>query len=68
MPSTALLVAIAVIVLAVIIYRPILRLAREDMAARKRVGWGNGVVYAILLIPLFGPLLYLLVRKGMLPK
>ncbi|MBB4080814.1 hypothetical protein GGR28_003453 [Lewinella aquimaris] len=68
MPVKTLLVALAVILLAVLIYRPILRIAREDMVTRKQAGLGNSVVYAVLLFPIVGPLLYLLVRKGFLPK
>ncbi|WP_420458677.1 hypothetical protein [Neolewinella sp.] len=68
MPTRTLLFGIAVIVLAVLIYRPILRIAREDMAARKRAGYSNSYVYAILLFPILGPLVYLLVRRLMLPQ
>lgn len=68
-PSTpVLLFAVAVIIVTVLIYRPILRLAREDMAVRREAGLGSGVVYAVLLFPILGPLVYLLVRKAMLPK
>jgi hypothetical protein len=67
MPTLPLLVALSVIILTVLIYRPILKLARADMAVRKQDGLGNGIVYAVLLIPIFGPLVYLLVRKLMLP-
>lgn len=68
MPTLPLLVALAVIILIVLIYRPILKTARTDMAVRKEEGLGNGIVYAVLLIPIIGPLVYLLIRKSMLPK
>ncbi len=68
MPTTSILLALAVIVVAVLIYRPILKIANADMAARSRSGRSNGVVYAILLFPLVGPLCYLLIRKSLLPK
>ena len=66
--STPLLVAIVVIILAFLLYRPILRLARADMASRKSAGLGNGIVYAVLLFPILGPVLYLLIRRALLPK
>ena len=68
MPTTSVLLAVAVIVVAVMIYRPILKIANEDMAARTRSGRSNAVVYALLLFPLLGPLLYLLIRKSLLPR
>lgn len=67
-PSNSLLFGLLVIVVAVLIYRPILKIARNDMARRREAGMGSGIVYAILLLPIFGPLLYLLVRRMMLPK
>lgn len=57
------LILLAVIVLAFFIYRPILRIASRDLAARSAAGQSNGVVYAILLLPLLGPFLYLGVRR-----
>ncbi len=66
-PTTSILVALAVILLAVLIYRPILKVASADMAARSRSGLSNGIIYAILLFPLIGPLVYLLIRKSLLP-
>ena len=68
MTTPALLTAIAVIVVAILLYRPILRLARTDMATRKAAGLGSGIVYAVLLFPILGPLVYLLVRKALLPR
>ena len=59
--------ALAAILIVAVLYWPIMRMAREDMAARSRAGLGNGVVYAILLLPLFGPLVYLLLRRALLP-
>ena len=64
---TTLLVSVAVIVLIVLLYRPIMRQAWEDMARRSQAGLSNSYVYAILLFPILGPLMYLLVRKSMLP-
>lgn len=57
------LVFLLILVIAVAIYWPILRMARKDIAQRSAAGLGNGVLYAVLLIPLFGPIIYLLVRK-----
>ncbi|NJB87774.1 ACR3 family arsenite efflux pump ArsB [Lewinella marina] len=68
MSTRSLLFALVVIALVVLIYRPILKIARDDMALRKAAGRGNGLVYAVLLLPIFGPLIYLLVRRLMLPK
>ena len=68
MPTRTLLFGIAVIILAVLIYRPILRIAREDMTVRKRAGYSNSYVYAILLFPILGPLVYLLLRRLLLPQ
>ncbi len=62
------LLALALILIAFLIYRPIMKLARRDMAARTAAGLSNSLVYAILLLPVLGPLFYLLVRKAMLPK
>ncbi|WP_116126395.1 hypothetical protein [Lewinella sp. IMCC34183] len=67
MPTSTLIFALVVIVVAVLIYRPILRIARADMAERTQAGQSNAVVYALLLFPVFGPLLYLLVRRGFRP-
>lgn len=57
------LIFLAVLVVAVAVYWPILRIARTDIARRAAAGRSNGLLYAVLLIPLFGPLIYLLVRK-----
>jgi hypothetical protein len=37
--------------------------ARTDIAARSAAGLGNGLLFAVLLIPLFGPVIYLVFRK-----
>lgn len=68
MPTSTVLFAVLVIVIAVLVYRPILKLARRDMAARTAEGRSNAVVYALLLFPVLGPLVYLLVRKGFTPR
>ena len=57
------LVMLGVLVVAVLIYWPILRKARVDMAKRSEAGLGNGIVYAVLLLPLVGPVVYLLFRS-----
>lgn len=57
------LVFIAILLIAVAIYWPILRMARKDIAERSAAGLSNGVLYAVLLLPLFGPIVYLLFRK-----
>lgn|GEM_PF-2025384 len=57
------LVFIAVLIVAVAIYWPILKKARADISARSAAGLGNGMLYAVLLIPLLGPILYLVFRK-----
>lgn len=57
------LVFLAILVAAVAIYWPILRKARVDIAARSQAGLGNGALFAILLIPLVGPIIYLVFRK-----
>ena len=62
------LLLLGLILLGVFVYRPIMKLARRDMAARTAAGLSNSFVYAILLLPILGPLFYLLVRKAMLPK
>lgn len=57
------LVLFAVLAVAVAIYWPILRKARVDIAARSRAGLSNGLLFAVLLIPLVGPIIYLLFRR-----
>ncbi|THH35504.1 hypothetical protein [Neolewinella litorea] len=55
MSSSSLLFGLLVIVVVVLVYRPILKLARNDMARRREAGLGSGIVYAVLLLPIFGP-------------
>lgn len=57
------LIFLAILVAAVAIYWPILRKARVDIAARSRAGLSNGALFAVLLIPLAGPIIYLVFRK-----
>jgi len=57
------LVLISILAVAVAIYWPILRLARADITARANAGLGNGMLYAVLLLPLVGPVVYLLFRS-----
>ncbi len=57
------LVFVAILVIAVAIYWPILRMARKDISQRSAAGLSNGVLYAVLLLPLFGPIVYLVFRK-----
>ncbi|PPK87217.1 hypothetical protein CLV84_0153 [Neolewinella xylanilytica] len=68
MPYQFALILLVLILVGVLIYRPIMKLARRDMAARTAAGLSNSVVYAILLLPVIGPVFYLLVRRAMLPK
>lgn len=57
------LVLFAILTVAVAIYWPILKKARVDIAARERAGLSNGPLYAVLLIPLVGPVIYLIFRS-----
>ena len=56
-------VMLGVLTVAVLIYWPILRIARVDMARRSQAGLSNGIVYAVLLLPLVGPVVYLVFRR-----
>ena len=58
-----LIILLAVLLLAFLIYKPIMNIASRDMAKRTKAGKSNSVVYAILLLPLLGPLLYLAFRN-----
>ncbi len=60
------LLILAILILAVLIYRPILAIAGKDMAARSAAGKSNGIVYAVLLFPLVGPFVYLAIRGRLL--
>ncbi len=57
------LLLLCILAVAVAIYWPILRIARQDIADRANAGLGNGMLYAVLLLPLFGPIIYLLLRS-----
>lgn len=57
------LLLLAVILIAAAIYWPILKKARVDIAARSKAGLSNGGLYAVLMIPLAGPLVYLVFRR-----
>ncbi len=67
-PTTTLFFGLLVLAVAFMVYGPILRVARGDLAARKRAGLSNSVVYALLLFPILGPLLYVVLRKRFLPR
>ncbi|NJO87490.1 MAG: hypothetical protein HC821_05935 [Lewinella sp.] len=58
------LVFLAVLLLAFCIYFPIMRLARQDMAARTAHGLSNTTILFLLAFPLLGPLLYLVLRSN----
>ena len=68
MPYQTLLIALVLLVIGVFVYRPIMKIARRDMAARTAAGQSNALVYTLLLLPVFGPLLYLLFRRALLPR
>ncbi|MFT5998746.1 MAG: hypothetical protein ACI81P_001201 [Neolewinella sp.] len=51
-----------ILAVAVAIYWPILRIARKTITARGQAGRSNSILFAVLLIPLFGPLIFLVVR------
>ena len=57
------LIVLAVAIAAWFIYRPALRVAQVDMAERSARGESNGVVYAVLLLPLVGPFVWLVARR-----
>ncbi len=57
------LVFVAILAVAVAIYWPILKKARKTIEVRAAAGLGNGILFAVLLIPLFGPIIYLVFRK-----
>lgn len=57
------LLLLAVIVAAYFIYRPILKKAQADIAARSAAGLSNAGLYALLLFPLIGPFIYIVLRK-----
>lgn len=55
---------IAVLLLAFCIYYPIMKLARKDMTARSNQGMSNTTILMILMIPILGPILYILFRRN----
>jgi len=55
---------LAVLLLAFCIYYPIMRLARQDMKARERQGLSNSTIIMLLMLPIAGPILYLLFRRS----
>lgn len=57
------LVLLGVLIVAVAVYWPILKIARADLAARSKAGLSNGIVYAVLLFPLIGPIVFLVLRR-----
>jgi len=57
------LVFLAILVVAVAIYWPILRIARNTITERSKAGLSNSILFAVLLIPLFGPIIYLVFRS-----
>ena len=57
------LILLAVIVVAGLVYWPILKSARVTIAERQAAGLSNGTLYAVLLFPLIGPFLFLLLRS-----
>jgi len=62
------LILFAVLAVAVAIYWPILRKARVDMNERAKAGISNGPLYAVLLLPLIGPIVYLIFRRHFMVK
>lgn len=58
---------IAVLGIAFAIYYPIMRLARKDMAARTQNGLNSTPILMLLMLPILGPILYLLFRKYFQP-
>jgi hypothetical protein len=51
-----------ILAVAVAIYWPILRIARKTITARAQAGLSNSILFAVLLLPLFGPIIFLVVR------
>lgn len=56
------LVFFLILAVAIAIYWPILRIARKTITARAQAGLSNSILFAVLLIPLFGPIIFLVVR------
>lgn len=59
---------LAVLLLAVCIYYPIAKIAKRDMATRNQAGMSSTPILYFMMLPIVGPLLYLLFRKSFLPK
>ena len=57
------LLTLAVIIIAGLVYWPILKMARVTIAERSAAGQSNSLLYAVLLFPLIGPFLFLLFRS-----
>lgn len=55
---------IAVLLLAFCVYYPIMKLARKDMAARAEQGMSNTAILMVLMVPILGPILYVLFRRS----
>ena len=51
-----------------LLYAMVLGFAKKDMIRRHEAGRNNFIVMAIVLIPVAGPLLYLLVRRWLVPR
>lgn len=66
MPSDTLML-LAILILAFCIYFPIIRIAKKDMETRTMAGMSTTPILMFLLLPLVGPLLYVLFRKNFLP-
>jgi hypothetical protein len=62
------LVFFLILAVAVAIYWPILRIARKTITARAQAGLSNSILFAVLLIPLFGPIIFLLVKERFVVK
>lgn len=62
------LILLAVLLLAFCIYYPIAKIAKSDMAERNRAGLSSTPILYFLMLPIVGPLVYMLVRKRFLPK
>lgn len=62
------LILLAVLLLAFCIYYPIAKIAKRDMATRNQAGMSSTPVLYFMMLPIVGPLLYLVFRKNFLPK
>lgn len=57
-------VFLAVLLLAFCVYFPIMKIARQDMNARSQAGLSNTPILMLLMLPILGPLLFLLLRSS----